>query len=80
MKNSGIKSLDLQDLCDGKRLLANEDKGGNGAIDGARTRDNSDHNRALYQLSYDRHKGEEMSIIYRPPWSRGKTKATGPEG
>ncbi len=28
----------------------------NGAIDGTRTRDNSDHNRELYQLSYDRHK------------------------
>ena len=29
---------------------------GNGAIDGTRTRDNSDHNRVLYQLSYSRHK------------------------
>ena len=27
----------------------------NGAIDGARTRDNLDHNQGLYQLSYDRH-------------------------
>lgn len=27
----------------------------NGADDGTRTRDNSDHNRGLYQLSYDRH-------------------------
>ena len=26
-----------------------------GAADGARTRDNSDHNRVLYQLSYGRH-------------------------
>lgn len=29
----------------------------NGAIDGARTRDNLDHNQGLYQLSYDRHAG-----------------------
>ena len=26
-----------------------------GATDGARTRDNPDHNRVLYQLSYGRH-------------------------
>lgn len=31
--------------------------GENGAIDGARTRDNLDHNQGLYQLSYDRHAG-----------------------
>ena len=31
------------------------DKKKNGAADGARTRDNSDHNRVLYQLSYSRH-------------------------
>jgi hypothetical protein len=29
--------------------------GGNGATDGARTHDHSDHNRGLYQLSYSRH-------------------------
>ncbi len=27
----------------------------NGATDGTRTHDNSDHNRGLYQLSYGRH-------------------------
>lgn len=28
-----------------------------GATDGIRTHDNSDHNRGLYQLSYGRHEG-----------------------
>ena len=34
---------------------------GNGAIDGARTRDNRNHNPGLYQLSYDRHKAENKT-------------------
>lgn len=35
----------------------------NGAIDGARTRDNLDHNQGLYQLSYDRHRGRKSSLF-----------------
>ncbi len=34
----------------------------NGATDGARTRDISDHNRVFYQLNYGRHK--TGSIVY----------------
>jgi hypothetical protein len=33
-----------------------------GAADGARTRDNSDHNRVLYQLSYGRHSYALLSL------------------
>lgn len=36
-----------------------------GAIDGARTRDIQDHNLALYQLSYDRHRGGPISYAER---------------
>ena len=35
----------------------------NGAIDGTRTHDNSDHNRGLYQLSYSRHTLIIMRIV-----------------
>ncbi len=35
----------------------------NGAIDGAWTRDNRNHNPMLYQLSYDRHKKLEPYLI-----------------
>lgn len=34
-----------------------------GVIDGARTHDRSDHNRVLYQLSYDHHETE----LYKEP-------------
>jgi hypothetical protein len=35
----------------------------NGANDGARTRDNRNHNPALYQLSYNRHKKVSFIIL-----------------
>lgn len=39
-------------------------KGNDGVIDGARTRDNRNHNPGLYQLSYDHHLvTREMRII-----------------
>ena len=38
--------------------------GENGAIDGARTRDNLDHNQGLYQLSYDRHAMGFVTFIW----------------
>ncbi len=33
----------------------------NGAVDGTRTRDHSDHNRGLYQLSYNRHNNKNKA-------------------
>ena len=38
--------------------------GKNGANDGIRTRDHSDHNRGLYQLSYVRHAGRHKPPCY----------------
>ena len=38
----------------------------NGAIDGARTRDNLDHNQGLYQLSYVRHQRLKVYAEKRP--------------
>ena len=40
---------------------------GNGAMDGTRTHDHSDHNRGLYQLSYHRHRGTEYPSVNPSP-------------
>jgi len=39
-------------------------KGNSGVSDGARTRDISDHNRVLYQLSYAHHVEEILPVNY----------------
>jgi hypothetical protein len=36
----------------------------NGVIDGARTRDNQNHNLGLYQLSYDHHSMIEANLYF----------------
>ena len=43
----------------------------NGANDGARTRDNQNHNLGLYQLSYVRHRRSKIIALRQNPVKKG---------
>jgi hypothetical protein len=54
-----------------------EDGEKGGVIDGARTRDNQNHNLGLYQLSYDHRYGRVEGDISPPTLCKGKNSVSG---
>ncbi len=46
------------------RSLSLEKEGGSGVNDGARTRDNQNHNLGLYQLSYVHHRAKILACLF----------------